>query len=58
MDQEGSQELCFPGKLQMKVHHGGHKAKGGGEGTCGLQKQKAGVEITGWAGGRRKDFFQ
>lgn len=47
-----AKELGFPGKLQMKVHHGGNKAEGGGEGTCHLQKQKAGVEITAW----RKDF--
>jgi hypothetical protein len=29
MDQEGSQELCFPGKLRMKVQEV-KKAKGGG----------------------------
>jgi hypothetical protein len=53
MDQEGSQELCFPGKLQTKVHHGGNKAKGEGEGDLWCTKTEGRLEITGaGAGGR------
>lgn len=47
MDQEGSQEFCFPGKLQMKIHQKRGK-QSVGRGAQSLQKQKAGVKIVGW----------